>query len=432
VLKYLEDEQLADLLKYKSPRIQEENFHPIANLEIYPATNHNFRLPYAADRITITDEWLNLPDEVNLKSNLVKFMGYVQDQNRQALPFTDVIQYIQKHIQHQQPTQHLATTTTKRRKRQGGGHGMGKIEPLKGRHLEFITGVVLGTEVMPEDTIGSFGAAALRHLMLVDDQSPDEALATIQEFYEAIPDVAFSDRISSGNINEILRTDAYTVAKIEEGNLYQSRPDESAAIFAGVREYCRRLGFVFADRSTWHVLRNRKKCPFDISTVDFSLTFAEKLAVKEPGAALLKCDIPSVYQAAHHVKAFVLKYPDRELSANLVPHLCAGLPISWHIPSDEGKRCKKAERFLALLCKLGIIKVYQSKAWYGDGHPRNRAARYELAKDELYHERQTEHEGERCIYITDNSPFSEQHMEEFRLDFRRLNPSLTPQYHDSG
>jgi hypothetical protein len=38
----------------------------------------------------------------------------------------------------------------------GGGNGMGTIQPLKGRHLEFITGVVLGTEPMPDDTIGSW------------------------------------------------------------------------------------------------------------------------------------------------------------------------------------------------------------------------------------------------------------------------------------
>jgi hypothetical protein len=113
------------------------------NTTPFPAANHNFRLPYAADRITVTDEWLNLPGEVKLKQNLVRFMGYVKDKDWQPVPF-----------------------------------------------------------------------------------------------------------------------------------------------------------------------------PFDISGEDFSLTFEEKLAVKLPGAALLKCDIPSVYQAAHYVKAFVTKYPGKELPAS--------------------------------------------------------------------------------------------------------------------
>src|SRR5262249_41622115 len=151
------------------------------------------------------------------------------------------------------------------------------------------------------------------------------------------------------------------------GNLYQGRPEESSAIFSRVKQYCQRIGFVFADRSTWHVLNKRKVFKFDISQVDFSLTFEEKLAIKEPGAKLLKCDIPSVYQAAHRMKAYILKYPNQELPGNLVPHLCAGLPISWYIPSDERTRCKKAERFLALLRQLGILRISRSKEWYGPG-----------------------------------------------------------------
>jgi hypothetical protein len=88
-----------------------------------------------------------------------------------------------------------------------------------------------------------------------------------------------------------------------------------------------------------------------------------------PGAALLKCDVPSVYRAAHSIKAFATKYPGKELPGSMVPHLCANLPINWHVPSDQGNRCKKAETFLRLLCGLGIIKVLLPKVWIGPGHP---------------------------------------------------------------
>jgi hypothetical protein len=66
--------------------VGDENGVDLSNLEIYPATNHNFRLPYASDRITITDEWLNLPGQEALKPNLIKFMAYVRDKDRQAVP----------------------------------------------------------------------------------------------------------------------------------------------------------------------------------------------------------------------------------------------------------------------------------------------------------------------------------------------------------
>jgi hypothetical protein len=359
VLAFLEDESLGTLLKYKPENAKREDFHPLTGLELYPAPNHNFRLPYAADRITATDEWLNLPGEVSLKQNLVRFMAYVKDRDRQAMPFSQVFDFIKANVRPKPPKQ--AKSRGKKMARTGGSSGMGKIQPLKGRHLAFLTGVVQGTEAMPDDTIGCWAAPALRHLILVDGLDPDEALAKIEEFYETIPDTSFSDRLSAGNGSELLRTDAYTARKTAQGNLGQERPDESTAIFAKVKAYCDRIGFVFADPSTWRVLKGRKHFPFDLSDVDFSLTFEEKLAVKERGAALLRCDIPSVYQAAHCVKAFVTKYPAKELPANLLPQLCSSLPISWYILSDRGSRCKMAEKFLKLLCSLGIIKVLKGK-----------------------------------------------------------------------
>jgi hypothetical protein len=439
VLAYLEDESLNGLLRYKADDLPEDKFHPLAALEIYPARNHNFRLPYAADRITVTDEWLNLPEEVSLKANLVKFMAYVKDKERQAVLLAKVIEYVKANVQWKPPRKGQGRGTGKRR---GGGNGMGQVGPLRGRHLRFLTGVVQGTEVLPDDTVGCWAAPALRHLMLVDGLGADEALAKLEEFYGMIPEPAFSDRLT-GNIAELLRTDAYTASHIEEGNLYQPRPDDSTEIFAGVKARCQQLGFVFADPSTWGVLgRTGFNC--DISDVDFSLTFEEKLAVKEPGAAVLKCDVPSAYQAAHRVKAFVTKYPGKELPAGLVPGLCGGLPITWFVPSDGGSRCKKAERFLALLCSLGIIKKVRGKRWCGPGHPGNRAATYGLKQDETtcdlgrrwYYASlglpAPQEGGGDGIYITDNSVFTPQDINDFVLEVERLSRPRKPQYRDTG
>src|SRR5262249_13955340 len=182
VLAFLEDESLGHLLQYKPEKVKNEDFRPLTGLEIYPAANHNFRLPYAADRITVTDEWLNLPGEVNLKPNLGRFMAYVKDRNRQAVPFSQVFDFIKANVRPKPAKQ--VKTETKKTTRTGGGSGMGKIQPLKGRHLDFLTGVVMGTEAMPDDTIGCWAAPALRHLILVDGLDPDEALAKIEEFYE--------------------------------------------------------------------------------------------------------------------------------------------------------------------------------------------------------------------------------------------------------
>lgn len=173
--------------------------------------------------------------------------------------------------------------------------------------------------------------------------------------------------------------------------------------------------------------------------MDFSLTFEEKLAVKEPGAAILKCDVPSVYQAAHRIKAYVTKYPGKELPVILVPILCADLPINWFVASDAGTRCKMAEKFLGLVCSLGIITMLQEKEWHGSGHPKNRGAKYGLPNDDVvaFNVRwlmslgRQEGQGE-SIYITDSSAFTDPDDDAYLFEVDRLQHFWTPQYQDSG
>jgi hypothetical protein len=49
---------------------------------------------------------------------------------------------------------------------------------------------------MPPDTIGKFIAPLLRHLMLVDGLSVEQALATLALFLSLIPEKSFSDRLT--------------------------------------------------------------------------------------------------------------------------------------------------------------------------------------------------------------------------------------------
>jgi hypothetical protein len=290
--------------------------------------------------------------------------------------------------------------------------------------------------------------------MLVDGCSGGDALAITESYLRRIPDVRFSDRLSAGDIEEVLRSARYLARKIAAGNLYQDRPEESSAIFEKVGVYCRRIGFVFADPATWHVLDRKPgafdKGAFDVSMCDFSLTFEEKLAVKQPVCALLRCDAATAYQVAHRVKAFAIKYPGKELPGNLVPQLCAGLPIQWSIPSDQG-RCKRAEQLLRLLCALGIVKRLKKKHWHGPNHPMNRAAVYGLPKDVAesevgrdwyygswtrHHRGQEETEPETqettCVYFTDTPAFTEEDLEVMAAELERLNRAWSPRYHSSG
>jgi hypothetical protein len=252
--------------------------------------------------------------------------------------------------------------------------------------------------------------------------------------------------------------------KIAKGNLYQDRPEESADIFVDkVKPYCRRIDFRFDDPSTWDVLdRRRPQGQFDISGADFSLTFAEKLRIKDKACALLRCDVQTAYQAAHAVKAFVTRYPNQPLPGTLVPQLCAPLPVRWDIPSDNG-RCKLAEKFLRLLCTLGVVKVLRKRHWHGPGHPSNEATIYGLPQDTVlepegdvgrrwylasWTRRQGQEEGEPdpyqeemepspypekpCIYSYGPSRFTPADLEAIASEVERLSRAWSPKFHSSG
>jgi hypothetical protein len=127
-----------------------------------------------------------------------------------------------------------------------------------------------------------------------------------------------------------------------------------------------------------------------------------------------------------------------------VPTLCGDLAVNWFVASDGGSRCKKAERFLALLCGLGVIKLMRPRRWCGLGHPDNRASTYGLKQGEATCDlgrrwydaclgllaRQDGEGG--CIYITDNSVFTSQDINDHVREVERLNRRWRPQYQDTG
>ena len=171
------------------------------------------------------------------------------------------------------------------------------------------------------------------------------------------------------------------------------------------------------------------------------------------GLLFAKCDVKSAYQAAHAVKAFIIKYPNRPLPGTLVPKLCAALPVRWDVPSDNG-RCKRAEKFLRLLCALGVVKVLRKKHWHGPGHPSNEATIYGLPQDKVlepegdvgrrwyvssWTRRQGQEEREpdpypetTCIYSYGPSRFTPADLEAIGSEVERLSRAWSPKFHSSG
>jgi hypothetical protein len=156
------------------------------------------------------------------------------------------------------------------------------------------------------------------------------------------------------------------------------------------------------------------------------------------------------------------EYPNQPLPGTLVPTLCASLPVRWEIPSDNG-RCKRAEKFLRLLCALGVIKVLRKKHWHDPGHPSNEATIYGLPQDQVlepegdlgrrwylssWTRRQGQEEREphpyqeegepspypetTCIYIHGRDRFTPEDLEAIASEVERLSRAWSPKFHSSG
>lgn len=448
-LAFLEDEFFNSFLPFKPSGVRDEDWHPLAGLEIYPAANHNFRLPYAADRVTVTDRWLNLPGEIDYKPNLIDFMDYIKDDTRQAVSFREVAGYLKARLRPRQAEHGRRTSQGGGGRRRSSGQGPGPKQGFKGCFKRRLIDFWSGREVPPDNTIGSFLSPTMR-VAYVMGRDKDETLQWMRERLLQLTDASFSDRLSGrcGGVEELFRSHGIAADRIWGGNLYQPDPDQSTEILTRVVERWTRQGFDLFDERTWGQ-EGVNYGAVDVSDVDFSLTFQEKLAVKDDVMNLLHCDVASAYEAAHRVKAFVQKYPGRELPSALVPHLCQDLAIDWYVNSDMG-RCKKAERFLAVLCKHGVIKKLKDRSYFGEGHASNRATLYGLPQDATtsdlakrwYYKSNTRHVGAGreepreagggSIYITDKTRSIGLDMEALALEHERLNGPWGPHYRGVG
>jgi hypothetical protein len=187
---------------------------------------------------------------------------------------------------------------------------------------------------------------------------------------------------------ELWRVFAYLRDAVEGGNAYQPAPEESEAVLKQVVACWRRKGFdpvayLLADDAELPVTSK-----LDISDVDFSFNYAERLLLKERLHPILRgrseLDIRHTYECARRVVAFARKYPDQEFAClQLLPLLCADLPIAWHRNKCYGVvRC---------LLRLGFIETRyeyeggRSWLWRGRLKQFNKARTFQVGRALRHH-----------------------------------------------
>jgi hypothetical protein len=351
----------------------------LKRLEVYPV-NKNFRLPFGKGRICFADDiYFEYPDLELIPDteeydrryakrkarDLIRLSNYLEE-GGEAIPFYQFRDFVFSQIQilpnrpavtpvPNQPIAKSAKSST---------------STFKNNMFPTLLGLIDGSYAPEPDSLNVWVCTAMRCLIMVDKLSLDGALKVLESYLRQIPDKSFSDRLSAGNYQEVLRVAKTLGKKILRGNLGQSDPEKSTKIFDGIRDFCESRGFWFSDPSTWgNYYRNPKFEPNDFEEHD--LTFDEKLKVKGI-TKLLKCPIKQAYQVAARVIGYVESNKETELAAIHIPKICDGIDvIEWLTWSEESSgRSKKAERLMRALCESGLIHVH-TKSKY---HPKRKTA----------------------------------------------------------
>lgn len=229
-------------------------------------------------------------------------------------------------------------------------------------------------DLVPEpDTIGKYLTPFLR-LCKAYGYGMDQTIDWMKERLSQLQTKSFSDRLQTDPA-ELYRCDlGYTARAIWECNGYQPDAQGSAEIFDKVVAHCRNIGFEPLEPASWSNWgrAKTKKQRSDWSLYDDELTFEEKLACKEKGCKLLRCDSRTLYAIVNRLKTWI-----RQIRRPLASYQAAKITSEfypWKL--SENRRCKRMERLLALLKELGLLKV-ERRAWYfGKQDSRNQGTSY--------------------------------------------------------
>ncbi len=299
----------------------------------------------------------------------------------------------------------------------------------KGRFFE-IMDLFWHSRLTPKaGTIGSYVGPWVRWAVAMGC-TDEEIVGFLRRHLPLLKYAGLSGRLD-GDIEELVRCELAATRRIRQDNGYQPDSSRSDMIFAGVVAASRRLGIDPLDPSTYG--RHRGNSSGKLAVEDADLDEAQAKVVLG-AVGWLSRDSQVVLAAARRVVGFVRGHPEREMAAVFVPVLCGDLGLEWFCPSDGGRRCKRAERFLKALVEAGVLVVERDALWRGRKREGNKARLYALgpvmglqSEEEAGSHAVEREEGEVYLSIGDTSPCSPgSPLAPLRRELRRQRRSLGP------
>lgn len=335
----------------------DHNMKPISQMEIKPSRTGGCRLPFAAGRVTYTDQ----PLVGNDWKTFEKYIAWLRKPTYGSR--TDALAFIAGHLKEQE--QEEAKPATKKAgakkpvpKKEGVLGSLGKQKGCyRNTLVDFWTG-----KTTPVDSLNTAIVLTARMLPHYCDDA-DQAIDYIEELIDELPNDDFSDRLSSGNRKEVSRIIRATVSKVYDSNGGQPDVEKSNEKLSATKKAWDRIGFNLLDRSTWGRASSALGKYFNFTPQQ----------IKSLGylAGILKTDLNTCAELTRQVLRIV--HTQRELSVKYFLKVAKSFGVGT-------KHDGRINEYVNALCSLGwIIRLKD----YCIGKDYSRARTF-IAGDEFY------------------------------------------------
>lgn len=328
----------------------------LGELEIFPNPANGFRLPLCSGRTILLDRPLPLVFNKKMKREVQDVVGYVSwlsKDNKTYMPAEEVFSYVKDRLAPPKPKEQPKSARQTERKATVGGPagGMADLGPMKGQFAPKLVGFWTGANT-PPDSLNQ-GIVLLARVLPFYLDNEEDAVDLIDRYIDELPDVSFSDRLTSGNRAEASRVVRNTVKTVYQANGGQADPETSTAKLQATVAAWKKRGFDPTDKTTWD--RATVNNLPDVSVNNFFWRGEDVIKLGQL-QAVLNASLESVSTAMKYLLNLVKKHSG-EIAINLVKKVLEKFGIA---SGHHGK----ANMVMKLLCQWNWIYIRAFERWY--------------------------------------------------------------------
>ncbi|NQU23566.1 MAG: hypothetical protein HQ567_19975 [Candidatus Nealsonbacteria bacterium] len=336
-------------------RAKDAGMATLAELEVFPDPKRGFRLPLCKGRTMLLDKPLELVRNNRMKGkplipDVVDYVSWVIEANRKYMPADEVLHYVDERLREPATTEKKVPKKSKKKTPpKTVSDGMSSLGKMKGRYASVLIDFWKGN--CPHDSLNK-GIRLLALMLPFYMKDEDDAVELIEGYIDDLPDDSFSDRLSSGDRDEVSRIVRSTVRKVYDGFGGQPDPEVSKRKLAQTFQAWQRRGFDPTDKSTWDKVGGR----ITLATA-FCWTPQEIVRMTE-AQDLLKADLETTCKAVKHLVRLV-KGHSGEIAIAFVKKILNEFGIAC---GSHG--ANKAGKLLRMLREWGWVYMRASEKWH--------------------------------------------------------------------